>query len=86
MNWYLDVFADDVNDTNSSALASIQRCLEQDRSGPCEDDCEVTAPFVGLLPEETDHEEMSPLDFGGARRFGERPATSLASNIFQPKR
>lgn len=34
------------------------------RSGPCEDDVEVTCPFVDMLPEESDAEDGSPLDFG----------------------
>jgi len=33
------------------------------RSGPCEDDEERTAP-IGICPEESDHEDGSPLDFG----------------------
>lgn len=37
------------------------------RSGPCEDDVEVTCPFVDMLPEESDAEEGSPLDFGNDR-------------------
>jgi hypothetical protein len=34
------------------------------RSGPCEDDYEATAPYVDMLPEESEHEEGSPLNFG----------------------
>jgi hypothetical protein len=63
MNWYLDVFANDCADESSSTLAAIQRCLDTDRSGPCEDDCEVTAPYVDLLPNESGKEHGSPLDF-----------------------
>jgi hypothetical protein len=79
MNWFIDVFAEDYNDTSSQALSTIRRLQDSDRSGPCEDDCEVSAPFIGLLPEETDSEEPSPLDFGGARRFG--PGVTLASDL-----
>lgn len=61
MNWYLDVFSD--NDS-TQALATIQRLEEGNRSGPCEDDVESCAPYVGLLPEETAHEDPSPLNFG----------------------
>jgi hypothetical protein len=62
-NFWLDVFPDDVGSCNEQALASIRHLLDSDRSGPCEDDVEVTAPFVGMLPEESDHEDGSPLDF-----------------------
>lgn len=74
MNWFLDVFSEDESDNNTLALAAIQRLQESDRSGPCEDDCEVTAPFIGMMPEETEHEELSPLDFGSrdTRRIGMR--------------
>ena len=70
MNWYLDVFAEDCSDSNTCALASIRRLQEQDRSGPCDDDYEVTTPFVDLLPEESEHEDGSPLDFGGNGNVG----------------
>lgn len=65
MNFFLDVFADDVTDSNDIALVNMRRLQEQDRSGPCEDDYEVTTPFVDILPEESEHEDGSPLDFGG---------------------
>jgi len=64
MNWYLDVFAEDYIDTHTSALAAIRRCQDEDRSGPCEDDAEVAAPFVGLLPEETDQARLVCLFLG----------------------
>jgi len=63
MNWYLDVFSLDCSGDNCEALAAIQRCQEQDRSGPCEDDVEVTAPYIGILPDESNHEQPSPLNF-----------------------
>jgi hypothetical protein len=50
---------------------NIDKILSQvarDRSGPCEDDCEVTAPWIGICPDETEGEEPSPLDFGGEVR------------------
>jgi hypothetical protein len=34
------------------------------RSGPCEDDYEVKCPYIGILPDESDEEDGSPLDFG----------------------
>jgi hypothetical protein len=44
---------------------SVMAFVEQDhRSGPCEDDCEVTCPYIGMLPDESDDEDGSPLDFG----------------------
>lgn len=53
---FLDLFGEDTS--------NIARILEADRrSGPCEDDCETTCPFIGILPEESDHEGGSPLDF-----------------------
>jgi hypothetical protein len=64
MNWFIDVFAEDYNDSNVSALASIRRLQESDRSGPCEDDATEVAPYIGVCPDETDHEDASPLDFG----------------------
>lgn len=42
---------------------SAPRLQDSDRSGPCEDDIELTAPYVGILPEETSHEHPSPLRF-----------------------
>lgn len=31
--------------------------------GPCDDDVEVTCPYVGMLPDESDCEDGSPLNF-----------------------
>jgi hypothetical protein len=46
-------------------LNSILGIVARDnRSGPCEDDVERTAPYLGICPEESDHEDGSPLDFG----------------------
>lgn len=33
------------------------------RGGACEDDYEVSAPFVDILPEESEHQDGSPLSF-----------------------
>ena len=38
------------------------------RSGPCEDDEERTAPYLGICPEESNHEDGLPLDFGNTAR------------------
>lgn len=35
------------------------------RAGPCEDDCEVAAPYIDLLPEESDTEDGSPINASG---------------------
>lgn len=36
------------------------------RYGPCEDDYEVTAPYVDMCPDDSpyDKEDLSPLNFG----------------------
>ena len=57
MSFYLDIIAGD-------DYTAIDRIREAERrEGPCDDDCESTAPYVSMLPEESDHEEGSPLDF-----------------------
>ncbi len=53
---FLDLFGEDFTPLDR------QREAER-RSGPCDDDCESTAPYIDLLPEESNHEEGSPLDF-----------------------
>ena len=68
MNWYLDVFSDDETDGGLIALATIERLQrEESLSGPCEDDAEIVCPYIGILPEETDHEEPSRLNFTHSR-------------------
>ena len=42
----------------------LKRMVESDRSGPCEDDYEACCPYVDILPDESDTEDGSPLDFG----------------------
>ena len=37
---------------------------DNNRSGACEDDVERTAPYISFCPDESDHEDGSPLDFG----------------------
>jgi hypothetical protein len=64
MNWFLDVFASDYTDDYVLAEGAIQRCMEGDMTGPCEDSDEVCAPFIGMVPDESErHEDGSPLDF-----------------------
>ena len=41
-------------------------CATHLRRGPCVDDCEHTAPYVGIMPEESDTEHGSPVSFGRA--------------------
>lgn len=41
-----------------------QADYEETRFGACDDDCEVTAPYIGILPEESGKENGSPLNFG----------------------
>lgn len=41
--------------------------LRESHSGACEDDVESTAPFIGMLPEESNKEDGSILDFGFRR-------------------
>lgn len=46
---------------------TFDQCLaitRQDaRSGPCEDDYEAKCPFIEMLPDESNEEEGSPLNF-----------------------
>ena len=37
--------------------------MKPDYSGPCDDDCEYTAPYVGILPDESGKVNGSPLRF-----------------------
>jgi hypothetical protein len=57
MSLYLDLIA-------GEDYRYLDRMREEiRREGPCDDDCESTAPFIGMLPDESDHEDGSPLDF-----------------------
>lgn len=58
MNW-LDLFGDSQGDTVQFSEPNFY-----DLEGRCEDDTSVVAPFIGLCPEETNKEELSPLNFG----------------------
>ena len=65
MNYFLDVFSLDEMSDNTYALLQCGRLARLDeRSGPCEDDVEVSCPFVDMLPDESGHEHGSPLRFG----------------------
>lgn len=59
MNW-LDLF----DDGGIGDRARFQEQEREDRHGPCEDDIEVVAPWIGMCPDESDHENGSPLNFG----------------------
>lgn len=37
---------------------------DNQRYGACEDDVECTAPYIDLCPDESEHENGSPLSFG----------------------
>jgi hypothetical protein len=56
MSIWLDLHGEDY--TYLDTLAEHNR-----RHGPCEDDRERTAPYIGMLPEESEHEGGSPLKF-----------------------
>lgn len=48
-------------------FSKLERQHQRDlRTGPCDDDCEVTAPFIDHLPEETHGTDPSPLRFYSA--------------------
>lgn len=58
MNW-IDLF-----DEDAEADRAYYRSLsKRELSGVCDDDCEAICPFIGILPDESDHEEGSPLSF-----------------------
>ncbi len=42
---------------------------DESRYGACDDDCETTAPFIGILPNESEHEGGSPLHFHSDYEF-----------------
>lgn len=57
---YLDLFDDDaIGDRERFRQNEMER-----RHGPTDGDVETTAPFIGMCPDESDHENASPLDFG----------------------
>lgn len=57
-----DQFGDENFDDRS--YSKRERDFQRElREGPCEDDWEVKTPFVAILPEESDKESGSPLNF-----------------------
>ena len=63
MNWYLDFFAHEENPSIPIHQLEEQNHQQELREGPCEDDWEVTAPYIGILPDESRGEGVSPLNF-----------------------
>jgi hypothetical protein len=60
MSIFLDLFGDDYRDYERQAEANR-------RHGACEDDYEAKCPYIGMLPDESEHEDGSPLDFSTDR-------------------
>jgi hypothetical protein len=59
-----------VHDDDDRFLTLLERSAhEVTRQGPAPDDIEATAPFIGMMPEESRGEEPSPLDFGHWREI-----------------
>jgi hypothetical protein len=49
---------------DAALWAKLERAAKLDeRSEACEDDCEVVAPYIGMLPDESNKEEGSPINF-----------------------
>ena len=59
MNW-LDLF----DDSGIGERERFRQTESERRHGPTDGDVETTAPFIGMCPDENDHEDASPLDFG----------------------
>lgn len=62
-NWYLDVFSEDENSSLPIHQMEEQHFQASLKEGACEDDRETTAPFIGMVPNESGREDGSPLDF-----------------------
>jgi len=58
MNW-LDLF----DDNAEADRARNREHARNELSGACDDDYEVTCPLIDMLPEESDKEGVSPLNF-----------------------
>ena len=59
MNW-LDLFDDDALGQQARFCAEMR----EERSGLTDGDDSVIAPYIGMCPDESDHEDGSPLNFG----------------------
>lgn len=65
----VDQDPDGFDDSDLSFVLNQERLMLADlRSGPTEDAQERTAPYINMLPDESETEEGSPLDFKVNRR------------------
>lgn len=75
----------DREDIDPNHAGYQRRAIEQERHeryGLAEDDDRRIAPYIGICPEETETEGISPLDFGNDRNphGGRRSASSYFSS------
>lgn len=57
-------------DSDLDDVREVERLMDLNRrSGPCDDDYEAACPYVGMLPDESEHENGSPLNFGKTYLF-----------------
>lgn len=73
----------DREDIDPNHAGYQQRALAAERErryGRAEDDDKRIAPYIGMCPDETEHEEPSPLDFGNDAH---RSASSYFSSNLQ---
>lgn len=53
------------DEQDAAFWAKLERTDQHNRRhDPCEDDVEMTAPYIGILPDESNTENGSPLEFG----------------------
>lgn len=76
---YLD--RDDIDPNHAGYLQRALAAERDKRYGLAEDDDRKIAPYIGICPDESDHEGGSPLDFGNDRspHGGRRSASSYFS-------
>lgn len=81
-----------VSDEDDRFLDLLERSAhELTRQGPNEDDAEITAPYIGVLPEESQGEEPSPLNFGyrgswSSRAIDAQITEAMRMGVFDNKR
>ena len=67
-------FDSEWDETTASIYAKLEKESQREtRFGPCEDDIEVCAPFIGVLPDESNREDGGPLNFGSEHHTLEQP-------------
>jgi hypothetical protein len=67
-------FLDDMTCFDESEFfARLRNKLDADRSGPDDGSDEVTTELMGYMPEESDHANGSPLNFGYGEAKGGKP-------------